>query len=997
MFSLRRQLQSTICRWLFDQYLDESQSWYDCHSIKTQTATTMEDSDDERTDDIQPPVDIDSWIDRTNQELEVRTAPSPTESAATPSPKRIKMAHVTADTTPTKDADSPVQCQCQWPLNEIPVEIFEIITSYLPRAEIKTLRQVCREFDRKASARYFKNVVVPFRSELYGRLDRDENGDIQQHPVSLLSNAGNRIFESFGPYILRFALSLEIDEDALAHPPLKSTQEAVPSFWGIYRWPHRTYNRYADLESIEQTADETQGMKDVLRCLTKVRNLGLCCDAGLGFLIRPDSVARSNVVKQPVFATHDWRRETRPYAGTREDETIITVADFNGRNRPRRKDSTDSIGYKQSVLEKMAAEAGYEGAQVQEAINLLLETEGQAVDQITFDGRSNSNETITDSSRNDNEAGGAWPLFLDSHLRRRGQSADSRSHSPRRAPALIPNNLSKAQRELILELEWAHRAMIQSFVIATVDNASAGCFNNLTTLTIAKIPSSHVYILYNEDFWDSLTQLNTVSLGVIADWRKITKTLPGYIDDQQISPVQAVSKVHTLLNDYIGKYENIESLHFEWICGGEFAPSFAQRNRYIIPAPFLGKSGMASPVSNFSDDLLELPFVKHFSLKNCWATPHVLWQMVRQMGLARLEKLQLESVSLSARYTTEPQMPLAQGQHGAHATFMPHQQNQQHQANLLFGAYTAPNPPPPINGYGSWYTLGAQQPPGPHVAQASAHQTFGQPTMHVTQTLQPGPPNAFIAPLGMVQPAPPPPPPEDPSATTSIFSVPEWHSWSGFLEQFSPGPNVRRMRASNPSFHRDSSADDNPWEAELANAHRFVPHAQNLLAEEQRYSIKSIILKSCGRVSIDDSHIATRSISRASAVTGGHPVLDAQSSVQRHMQQDWDPMLGRVLPTIDPQESRTLTDVFGLVHGWYGVYSEKIIANARADGITSPGLGRFSGILEEHGTRTNFRDDFSWTEPDEAVVSSAPMALPFLPADESEDTNDDWGDYAAVS
>jgi hypothetical protein len=97
-------------------------------------------------------------------------------------------------------------CIVPWPNEKLPVEIFELITCYLSRREIRDLRLVCREFEAKVSAQYFRNVVVPFRSELYGRLSRDDNLPLRNPAASLFSN-GMRIFQSFGPHILRRRLS----------------------------------------------------------------------------------------------------------------------------------------------------------------------------------------------------------------------------------------------------------------------------------------------------------------------------------------------------------------------------------------------------------------------------------------------------------------------------------------------------------------------------------------------------------------------------------------------------------------------------------------------------------------------------------------------------------------------------------------------------------------------------------------------------------------------
>lgn len=55
-----------------------------------------------------------------------------------------------------------------WPAQKVPVEIYAEIITYLPRSAVKNMRLVNHEFEEKASSVFFQNVVVPFRSEIYG-------------------------------------------------------------------------------------------------------------------------------------------------------------------------------------------------------------------------------------------------------------------------------------------------------------------------------------------------------------------------------------------------------------------------------------------------------------------------------------------------------------------------------------------------------------------------------------------------------------------------------------------------------------------------------------------------------------------------------------------------------------------------------------------------------------------------------------------------------------
>lgn len=767
----------------------------------------------------------------------------PDEDRLTPSPKRRKTSH-------PERHDVPDLRRVSWPADRIPVEIYDIIASYLARAEVKTLRLVCREFDNKISRNFFRNVVVPFRSELYTTSPRGGAGT-HQRPGSALFSNGMRIFESFGPHILRFALSLEIDEDALALPPVKPTQKAQPSFWGIYRWPHESYNRYSDLGSIEDAADETAAMTEGLRHLTSVVNLGLCCDAGLGFLVRPDPVARNATCQQPVFSTYHWRRERRPALQDDTDRSIVSIADFNGVSRNRMRDSADSVPFKYAILEQMVMNAGYPRGQADEAVRLLLETERTSLPSIDFSGEIPSHEAYLEWE---------WDITTNSDV-------------CRRPPHLIPTNLTRSQKELLLELDWAHRAMIHSYVVAMIDNSSAGHLNSLTTLSIVKIPSSHLHILCRRDFWESFPNLSNVSLGVVADWRRISKPdASECIEDDRVSPVEAVGKAYRLLNSFIAKQPRIESLHFEWVCGGEFAPSFAQRNMYILPAPFLEQpTDMNGDRTAIAGKLLCLPHIKHFALKNCWVSPHVFIQTVREMGLASLEKLGLESVSLSQR----------------------------HPGNMLLDPLAA---------------------------------SF----MGTVPAAWPSTDNS-----------------ENPAQSPSLPAearLPKIFTWSGILEHFSPSLNIRK--------HADTQGGgivsrQGIWESRIRSARGYLPNASSLVADEKRYKLSCLSLKSCGYTGAINSSMVF--IGPMEAVQLGQPghhapatinLDELQPEVRKYMQESRDWRLGWIVSSIPQEEQDRLTGVFGMTMGWRGIYSERMIQEAVADGIRDPGKGRFSGVLE---------------------------------------------------
>ena len=56
-----------------------------------------------------------------------------------------------------------------WPKNALAAEIFQEIGSYLSRKDLQCLRLVNHEFEKKIAGLYFRNVVIEFSSEIWGR------------------------------------------------------------------------------------------------------------------------------------------------------------------------------------------------------------------------------------------------------------------------------------------------------------------------------------------------------------------------------------------------------------------------------------------------------------------------------------------------------------------------------------------------------------------------------------------------------------------------------------------------------------------------------------------------------------------------------------------------------------------------------------------------------------------------------------------------------------
>ena len=108
-----------------------------------------------------------------------------------PSSRKSLLAYLTPK---SYQADARTGPLLQWPADKLPVEIFSLIISYLPRSSIQNLRLVNKEFDRKVVEALFKVVVVPFRPEIYGIAPESSANDKPQGSVTL-QDKGMQVFQ----------------------------------------------------------------------------------------------------------------------------------------------------------------------------------------------------------------------------------------------------------------------------------------------------------------------------------------------------------------------------------------------------------------------------------------------------------------------------------------------------------------------------------------------------------------------------------------------------------------------------------------------------------------------------------------------------------------------------------------------------------------------------------------------------------------------------------
>ncbi|KAJ4414533.1 hypothetical protein N0V82_007879 [Gnomoniopsis sp. IMI 355080] len=859
-----------------------------------------------------------------------------------------------------------------WPAERIPVEIFNLIIQFLPRKAVQTMRLVNREFDSKLAEIYFKSVVVPFRPEfeaLYGSLNIDPGSSSDKQRLSLVIgktsdetgladdtsptsandgvlSAGHRVFEQFGDKMRKFALALELNERDLATPPLKINQEILLAPWGLYRWPIMNYQRYSRVEGLEQMANETGYMLKAFQYLRHVTEIGISCDAGLGWLCGPDTNPFCARTLPPVF---------RPIAyegGGAVDSTSAV------------EEEEESLSL--SILKQMALNAGYSETEWPRVILRLLEDEGREgvvewIERILPSGRL-TRDRIPYLEVNESTPKEDILLQIKNAIACDGESTVVGTTETRNY-GLIPSLLSMAQTEMLLELEWAHRALMQSYRIAVMDNKNS--FQNLKQLTIARCPSCRIKTWCDDQFWETMTSIETFHLGVIPDWREITKNRSGAIEQRNVAPSNASRAVFKLLQYYVAEQKNIKNLSFEWVCGGEFAMGKSQRDRYILPAPVLSDIGnMVNVLYEFqADDILNLPYVSRLALKNCWFAPHVFTFFFKHMFLEALEHVILESVSLTGPPTSTPELsiypgpqfkpshwpwPLCVGAEPGNWFQLQRPQNN-NQAPVWQGVHVMPlqlmpmhvvnanvaNPPATQGQGGVVPPGGAFQPINAlHPGNIGFMAQPNQPAPGV------GPVAAMHAALQNHNAAVPVNHLTAPAQQSAGVRPNRWRAWSW--------PHILACLGMAPvdvaQHLHDSSAAD---KANLVNAEkRFAAKFKAILEDRvDNGNYQQVKFKSCGYALIDSPSIDNWTIipDHAIQVQQSAEFVNRLKDLDNSMLTTQDAMLAKIINYMPDEEGRQLRNLFDFELGWDDLYDPIVKQAAIADGNPHPGQARFFG------------------------------------------------------
>lgn len=895
---------------------------------------------------------------------------SSTKSKTTPASTTMPTSNSPA-TTPTR---TPT-----WPMNELPVELYYLITDSLSRDDIKAMRLTCHEFESSISSVLFKTVVVPFNTEIYGMLsgtpkkvDVKGKGKMKAEPSAagfwknataedIYTGHGIDVFRTFGPRMKRFGMSFEVDEDALANPPLKGSREAHKSYWGEYTWPYPEYHRFEQVAGLEDAADETPRMKFAFSLLGNVQELALSLDSGLGWLAGPDVSLRSRVLRKPaaVFGTIPKIKDRKQQAqidfwqhlkdrsalagGCDLRQAIFHIREMTA-SQMEFQDMTKNFVEVEAQLDmpyinlrQLIDPSVSSPRMISDDIALPDEPYNVPSDPFTCVAGLISEVQQKDAFSIPISSGGVLMVKEDN------SDQDRFDNYP-----IIPNNLTKMQKEWLLETEWAQRAFLSSYLLAIVDNRHT--FANVHTINFSRLSSRYLLSLARNDFWNALPNLKSVNLQVIADWRDVIKDNAGFVETPRITLGAAQSWFYRLLFYMIVPRKSITALNIGWACGGEHAEGLHARNKQLMPAPFLSSDWMSSPENMVNKELMaqgmiDMRYIEELTLTNCWMPPDALVALLTKHE--NISKLVLDSVSLSAPLNlfngngNNAPIPIVPGipppnanQAGPNLNLNPHQQllamQQAHQQQFQHQLQQ-------LHAQAAAQQIQGQQQQLAHQLQAQHAQLQAQHAQLQVQHAQHlmamhlnAPNNAGNAPVGInvnvFQGGNAPPPPA--VATQSWIGEHRAGSWPHVIDVISPG-------------------------ATLA-VHGCTHCPPNVVIPNSSSKLKILEFRSCGYCRLNTSRFDESAIMQPSTNGGNVWFTKRYQALNKVMMKDKYNWVADIVQHIPLYEEDALRNGWDMTLGWEDADEAEA---PTFDGCLPGGTGRFSGAVTIDSRAPNEEDD----------------------------------------
>ena len=423
----------------------------------------------------------------------------------------------------------------------------------------------------------------------------------------------------------------------MAKPPAKGKFNGLKTWWGKYYWPPSEYSRFPFCHNLEQKADELRVMNTAFSNLKNVRQLGLCMDSGSGWLEGPDVSDRAQL----------FRAKTRVFGSRKAD-----IQDREKKYKGLWDGVMRSLG-PNSELHVMTSQDLLPPAQcffrTNQFGNFPIWTASRVNSYFDYESTVTLGLPNKDMERplifegvdlaEKYKQSPHYPLLaLSPH------SAQGRVAQFCAAP-IVPNSLTAAQKEWLMETEWAQRAFLSSYCMALSDNSQS--FKIVDTLNIAKLPSKYVPTLQRTDIWDGLPNLKTLTILVAADFRAVHKNASGVVEDSGVQPSQAALPFYVLLRDFVAKIGTVKTLTVGYVGGGEHQIGIFGRNKNVLPAPIVDYNDEMAFTETY-EALLALPFVEDLTFSNCWIAPLHLKPLAKSLSNATLRFLTLDSVSLSS-------------------------------------------------------------------------------------------------------------------------------------------------------------------------------------------------------------------------------------------------------------------------------------------------------------------------------------------------------------
>jgi hypothetical protein len=610
-----------------------------------------------------------------------------------------------------------------WP-NDLPIDIFILITRYLSHQDVGNLRLVNSTFESILVPVVFRNVVTKFGKSMF-----DVNlGKWEKKPPE------GSIFEKYGMEIHKFGVSFEIDVKGLQTATPKVIQNTQSSWWGKYTWPVRKYPRFKPLENLENLADHLPLLRGAFKDLTNVSELALCVDSGHGWLNGPDMSdlaiwnlrgSKGHKVFGKTFQAEDkWhqygRNELFKWAqintinealkslkyGSHMEQWIpesqflksVAIRDFEsyavqseqpdadpdrhtGGTVPPTNPNTFNAQHQQMFQQAGVPNWAWQAPPpalnhmniVPNPANLHLITRGTPRGTYGHFGRQNLRNRIKKGEVTQPQ----WPIIYNGH----NVTAETGGHctfvqnklaDPRTFP-VQPGHLTEAQAQWLMETVWAQRAFLSAYTTAILTNKAN--FKQVHSLHIAKISSGLLPSLEQRELWQALPNLRTLKVLVSPDWR--TEYMPGdqsFQTNMLISPVQASIKFAEFLQRYVSRIEHLSTLTIGFVGGGEHAIGLLARNQHVLPAPVTldPRSWLTDHVTKPNlNTMIAFNHIKNLTIENAWLSPFMLEGFMTKSRDTSLRQLTLDSVSLTSVNSQRTNTPMTTLEDGLKPEYAP--------------------------------------------------------------------------------------------------------------------------------------------------------------------------------------------------------------------------------------------------------------------------------------------------------------------------------------